>query len=279
MYNKKTNAKVLLMDIETAPNLGYTWGKYEQNIIEFERDWYMLCFAAKWLDSKSVMTSALPDFSLYKKDKENDKEVVKALWKLFDEAEVLIAHNGNRFDIKKANARFLALGMNPPSPYQKVDTLSEARKYFKFDSNKLDDLGKYLGVGRKADTGGWSLWKGCMEGKPSSWKKMIKYNKQDVTLLEDVYLKLRPWINNHPNMNLLDNKTKLCPKCGSSKVQKRGFSYTTISTFQRWQCQSCKGWSRSRLSEKTSKPELKQPLIRAITFSELVQKCLNSETQ
>lgn len=252
-----TNKKILLFDIETAPNLSYTWGKYEQNVIEFERDWYMLCFAAKWLGSKKMITSSLPDFKLYKKDKEDDKEVVKALWKLFDEAEVIIAHNGNRFDIKKANAKFLALGLNPPSSYQKVDTLSEARKYFKFDSNKLDDLGHYLGVGRKVDTGGFALWKGCMLGEPSSWKKMIKYNKQDVTLLEDVYLKLRPWMESHPNMNLLDNSTKLCPKCGSTKVTRRGFYLTRVSKFQRWQCQSCGGWSRSRLSEKEDKPNIK----------------------
>lgn len=249
--------KILLFDIETAPNLGYTWSKYEQNVIEFERDWYMLCFAAKWLGSKKVTVVSLPDFKLYKKDKEDDKEVVKALWKLFDEAEVLIAHNGNRFDIKKANARFLSLGMEPPSPYQKIDTLTEARKYFKFDSNKLDDLGNYLGVGRKVETGGFSLWKGCMQGDMKSWRKMLRYNVQDVKLLEEVYLKLRPWMISHPNLNLLDNGLKLCPICGSPKVQKRGFSYTRVSTFQRWQCRSCSGWSRSRLSERGDKPELK----------------------
>lgn len=254
---RKNKTKILLFDIETAPNLGYIWGKYEQNVLEFTRDWYMLCFAAKWLDSKGVITSALPDFKLYKKDSEDDTEVVKALWKLFDEADIIIAHNGNNFDIKKANAKFLMQGLTPPSFYQKIDTLKVARRYFKFDSNKLDDLGEYLKVGRKAETGGFALWKGCMEGKSSSWNKMVKYNKQDVVLLEEVYLKLRPWMDSHPNRNLLDNTLKMCPICGSDKLHRRGFRLTRVSKFQRYQCQSCGGWSDSRSAEKIVKPELK----------------------
>ncbi|NHZ84895.1 MAG: RNase H superfamily protein [Planctomycetia bacterium] len=249
-------SKILLFDIETAPNLGWIWGKYEQNVIEYQSEWYMLCFAAKWLGQNKIITSALSDFSTYKKNKEDDRNVLNILWKLLDEADIVIAHNAIAFDIRKANARFLAHGMTPPSPYKVVDTLRVARKYFKFNSNKLDDLGEHLGIGRKIATGGFGLWKGCMNGDNKSWKKMIQYNKQDVKLLEDVYLKLRPWIISHPHRGLLDEKEKACPNCNSNKLQRRGFTHTRVSVFQRWQCVSCGAWSRSRLAEKTIKPKI-----------------------
>ena len=133
----KNKAKILLFDIETAPNLGYVWGKWEQDVIEFDRQWYMLCFCAKWLGDKKVMTHALPDFSLYKKDPENDKELVKKLWELFNEADIIIAHNGDEFDIKKSNARFIYHGFTPNPHYKTIDTKKIAKKYFSFNENNL----------------------------------------------------------------------------------------------------------------------------------------------
>lgn len=236
-------SKILLFDIETSPNIGFTWGKWEQNVIEFVEDWHMLSFAYKWLDEKTTHVVSLPDFKLYSKDKSNDKELVKELWKLFDEADAIIAHNGTKFDIKKSNTRFIQHGLTPPSPYKVIDTLTIAKKYFKFDSNKLDDLGKYLGVGRKIDTGGFELWKGCMSGDMLSWRRMCLYNKQDVILLEKIYLKMRNWITNHPNLSVLDGRNGTCNSCGSAKLQKRGFGIRGGGTkVQRMNCQSCGAW-------------------------------------
>lgn len=250
--------KILLYDIETVPNIVSSWTTSGKNwrAIEVVEEWYMLCFAYKWLGQKKIHTVALPDFKGYPKNKQNDKNILEVLWKLLDEAEIVIAQNGDAFDQKKSNARFIAHGMKPPSPYKTIDTLKVARRYFKFNSNKLDDLGNYLGVGRKVNTGGFSLWKGCMEGDEKSWRLMRNYNKQDVQLLEDVYLKLRPWMTNHPNRTLLDNKTKACPNCSSEKLQKRGFATTRVSKYQRWCCQDCGAWSRSRTSEVIVKPEI-----------------------
>lgn len=256
MTINKNNTKILLFDIETAPSLGYVWGKWEQNVIEFERDWYILSFACKWLNGKKTAVCSLPDFKGYKKNPEDDKLLVAVLWKLFNEADIIIGHNGDAFDIKKANARFLTHGLLPPSPYKTVDTLKLARKYFKFDSNKLDDLAKSLNIGRKENVGGFATWKGCMTGDKKSWKKMTSYNKMDVELLEKVYNKLKPWSNNHPNVALLNGKTNSCPICGSDKVQRRGYSITKTNKFQRIQCQSCSGWSRLRLPEKIDKLEI-----------------------
>jgi len=222
------------------------WGKWEQNVLEFRRDWYMLCFSAKWLGEKKIDTFILPDYPRYKKNREDDHDLVEALWKILDEADIIIGHNGDEFDWKKSNARFLAHGMGPPAPYRTVDTLKLARKHFRFDSNKLDDVARYLGIGRKAATTGFHMWKGCMEGDKKAWEMMRMYNERDVDLLEKVYYALRPWSTTHPNVNILTEKAQSCPICGSNKIQRRGYNISRIRKTPRYQCQSCGGWSAGK---------------------------------
>jgi hypothetical protein len=159
---------------------------------------------------------------------------------LIDRADIIVAHNGDSFDLVKINTRFLIHGFDPPSPYKTVDTLKVARKVFAFDSNKLDDLGHYLNIGRKLPHTGFHLWKGCMSGDPVAWAKMKRYNGHDVELLEKLYYLVRKWAPNHPQVN--QGKIENCPRCGSSKVQRRGFSYTPLRRKQRFQCQKCAGW-------------------------------------
>jgi len=242
--------KILLFDIENAPNTAYIWGLWQEVISQdmLDQNWYILCWAAKWLGSKEIMSSALVDFPKnYKRDKEDDKLILQKLWNLLDEADIVIAHNGKNFDVRKSNARFIMNNMPPPSPYKVVDTLLEARKHFFFTSNKLNDLGKYLGVGQKVETGGFKLWKECMDGDLKSWKKMVTYCKNDIVLLEKIYLKLRPYMSTHPNINIYtDNTNPQCPKCGSNKIKKEGFAYTDVSKYQRYSCIDCKGWFRGR---------------------------------
>jgi len=238
--------KVLLYDLETGPNLGYVWGKWEQNVIEFAQEWELLCFAFKWLGKNAI--------TAYAQDTMTEEELVGQLHELIDEADVVIAHNGDRFDQRMANAKFIEFGMDPPSPYRSIDTKKVAARYFRFTSNKLDDLGEKLGVGRKDNVGGFATWLACMEGDQKAWNRMKKYNKQDVALLEDVYLKLRPWIENHPPMNILKDSITACPKCGEEdNLHKRGTrKLNKTTTVQRYQCQSCGGWCQSRHSQKSN---------------------------
>lgn len=233
------SAKILFLDIETAPSLGYVWGKWEQDVIEFKQDWYILSFSYKYLGEKKIRTHALVDYPGFLLDKKNDRHLVRDLWGILNSADIIIGHNLDKFDIKKINTRFISLGFPPPSPYKTVDTLKVARKLFRFDSNKLDDLSRCLGIGRKVEHTGFRLWLECMDGNVESWKLMKKYNEQDIVLLEKVYLLMRPWINPHPTVN---KGEVACPKCGSTKVEKRGFSYTLLRKKQRYQCQSCSGW-------------------------------------
>lgn len=108
--------KILFFDIETAPNLGYVWGRYEQNVIEFTSEWYMLAWSAKWKDGKHI-TKCLADYDGYDPLSENDRLLVTDLHKLLAEADIVIAHNGSRFDIKRSNTRFIEHGLLPPEPY------------------------------------------------------------------------------------------------------------------------------------------------------------------
>ena len=239
-------SKIILVDIETAPNLAYVWGKYEQDVIQFEKEWTMLSFSYKELGSKKTYSYALCDFKGYKKGDLDDSKLVKKLWEVLDSADIVIAHNGDNFDIKRSNSRFIVHGLTPPKPYRSLDTLKVARQKFGFNSNKLDDLGNILGIGRKVETGGAKLWFGCMAGDQKSWNLMKKYNSNDVVLLEKVYLKMRPWMTTHPNVALLDENLNCCPHCSSEKIQRRGFGYTKTSKYRRYQCMSCGAWSQGK---------------------------------
>jgi hypothetical protein len=238
------SAKILLLDIETAPSLGYVWGKYDQNVIAFKENWFLLCFGYKWAHEPLAYVHALCDYPDYKKGSHDDRRLAYDLWHLLDEADIVVAHNGDAFDIKKVNTRFLVHGLDAPSTYKTVDTLKIVRKHFKFESNKLDDLGPMLGLGEKAPSGGMKTWFGCMEGDPEAWEKMKGYNVQDVYLLDSIHLKVRGWSATYPNVNLYEARktAHLCPCCSSKNVQRRGFQHANSFSYQRWQCQDCGKW-------------------------------------
>ena len=242
----KDGAKIFLFDIETSPITGNFWGMWKQNIpVQMHTlDWQMLTWAGKWLGSDEI----LYDSNHLHGTPFDDKGILESLHTCIDEADIIVAHNGNKFDMKKMNARFILQGMQPPSPVRKIDTLLEARKNFAFTSNRLDALGHLLGVGRKVETGGYALWEGCLKGDVESFETMLEYNIGDVTLLEDVYLKLRPWMNQHPNINVFtEDEEPACPKCGGTHLNYRGYASTQMAKYRRFQCMDCGGWGRDRV--------------------------------
>lgn len=237
----KRKARILLYDLETEPNLSYTWGKWEQNVIAFKEEWKLLSFAYKWLDEKTVHCKTT--------QYQSEKQLLKQLHALLSEADIVITQNGDAFDNKKANAKFIEFGFPPLKPYQSIDTKKVAKRHFKFNSNSLDDMGTLLGVGRKMKHSGFSLWLGCMNGVKSAWTEMIKYNKQDVLLLEKIYLKMRPWMNNHPNIALIEDRPDSCPNCGGESFRSCGFKYNKTSYYRSFRCNDCSAYCRSRKSE------------------------------
>lgn len=237
---QKQNNKILIFDIETAPMKAYIWKLWKQNthIDAVIDDWFVICWSAKWLNSDTVLGDCLTPSEAIAQD---DKRIVTSLWKLFDQADIIVAHNGNKFDVPKMNSRFVINDLPPTTPYRTVDTCLIARKQFGFSSNKLDALATYFGFNHKLDTD-FSLWQGCLEGDQKSLDYMLKYNKQDVVLLEQVYLKLRPWIKGHPNLNTMSkNPNLVCSNCGDANIQfiPRKYYYTQCRKYSLYKCNNC----------------------------------------
>lgn len=251
-YKEEINisAKVLVLDIETAPIRAYVWGIWNQNIGTnmIQSDWFCLTWAAKWLFEDKVYSAKCTPKEVLKQD---DKRIIKGIWELVNEADIVIAHNGEKFDMPKLNSRFIINGLYPPLPYQNIDTLKHIRRQFGFTSNKLDYVNKLLNLERKSDTGGFELWEKCMEGNAEALEKMEQYNVTDVRILEETYLHIRAWIKPHPNMGLfiLDEQQSRCPSCGSDDLKDMGKMYnTTANIYELQRCDNCGASCRKRLS-------------------------------
>lgn len=245
------NVKVLFYDLEVSPILGWVYGTYNTNVLEIERHSHIMCFSYKWAHQKRVKSVSQIDFpARYKADPTDDLDVVKALWRLFDEADVVVGHNAKGFDNKVGTSRFIVHKMDPPSPYKTIDTLTVARQKGRFSSNKLDLLGQQLSLGRKTKATHSQLWKGCLQGNKSDWKKMITYCNQDVKLLESLYERFKPYISNHPTLSVFTQEPDSCPRCGSHKIEDKGYRRTNTGLYKRYRCRVCRGYMRERVMDK-----------------------------
>lgn len=237
--------KILLTDIETAPNIGHVWGLFKQtiHISQLIEASYVMCWAAKWLDQSEVMFDSMR--------RSNSKKMLKGIYDLLDEADAVITYNGDHFDLPTLNKEFLQARMVPPSPYRSIDLYQTAKKRFRFPSAKLEYIARALGLPKqKIRHAGHQLWIDCMAGKADAWKDMETYNRGDVEALEEVYLRMRPWVKQHPNLAThLEPGVTMCIHCGSTHLQRRGFYRTDVNKYQRWQCQDCGTWMRDAVSE------------------------------
>lgn len=234
------SARVLLWDIETAPMKVYAWDLYDQNIAlnQIETDWHVLAWAAKWLGEEKVMYEDQRN----SRPIQDDKRILKILWKLLDEADIVITQNGKRFDAKKVNARFIHHGFQPPSSYRHIDTLQLAKKHFGFTSNKLAYMTDKLNVKyKKLEHGkfpGFTLWQECLKGNFNAWREMELYNKHDVLSLEELYTKLIPW-DSTINFNSYHDKAIEVCTCGSNEWFNNGHCYTSTGKYKRYRCKNC----------------------------------------
>lgn len=203
-----------------------------------------MSFAAKWLGEDGIF---------YEDNrKDNDKRIVERICYLLNEADMVVAHNGDNFDLKQIRARAVVHGISPPSPVKIIDTLKIAKNEFGFASNSLEYLTTILGCkikkGGHKKFPGFELWLECLKGNKEAWEEMKEYNIDDILALEELYEKLRPWDTRHPNLAVYaENKEDIvCPKCGESHIQWRGYAYTNVGKYARYQCQACGGWGRGR---------------------------------
>lgn len=224
--------KILLLDIETSPMTAYVWGLFKENIplarvIDTSR---VLCYAYKWHGQNNTVWAR--------------GENLDTIHKRMSEADAIVHYNGARFDIPVLNREFLKHGMVPPAPYKQIDLYQVVKKNFRFASNKMAHVLKELGLPEKNDVD-FQLWVDVMNDVPEAWDEMQEYNMQDVDSLEALYDRLLPWIRNHPNAGLY-NSGDICPNCGGSHFHRRGFAYTAAVKYQRFQCQDCGNWFRSK---------------------------------
>lgn len=233
--------RILVLDIETAPNLAHVWGLWNQNVglpqlLESSR---VICFAAKWIGSKKMM--------FFSEHQHGHEEMMRAAHELLDQADVVVHYNGKKFDVPHIQTEFARYGLEPTSPFKQVDLLATVRREFRFPSNKLDAVTKELGLVGKFKHDGHILWIKCLLGDAKAWREMKRYNVQDVRLTEELYVKLLPWIKNHPSHSLYGGQEGCV--CGSDDLEKRGFAYTAVSRFQQYRCRDCGRWMRSGKAE------------------------------
>lgn len=242
--------KILVFDIETAPCMSYHWGLWQQNIglSMTVKDWYVLSWAAKWVGDDHVMYEDKRDDPM----SEDDSTLIEGIWKLLDEADIIVTQNGKKFDVKKLHARFLMAGMQPPSSYKHIDTLVIAKRHFAFTSNKLeymtDKLCKKFKKLNHGKFAGFLLWQQCLAGNPEAWDEMEEYNKYDVLSLEELMFILAPWSNQLPNLDMyFDDLDNHC-MCGSTDFEPNGYYYTQASKFVKLKCSGCGAEKRTKVN-------------------------------
>lgn len=241
--------RCLVMDIESAPLTVYAWGLNDQfvdkaNVVQ---DWYILSWAAKWLNEPASKVMYMDQKG--KKDLTNDKEIVLGIWKLLDEADIVVTQNGQNFDSKKLNARFIEHGLNPPSPYTHLDTYQILRRTAGFSSHSLEFLtGKLCTKYKKLSHPkfpGMKLWAECLKNNKAAWAEMKKYNIYDVLSTEELYLRIKAWTpQSAPKVFISDTPDRACSVCGFKRLKSYGIRPIGARLYRRLMCLKCGHWER-----------------------------------
>tara|TARA_R110000782_G_scaffold150690_2_gene243415 strand:+ start:2912 stop:3814 length:903 start_codon:yes stop_codon:yes gene_type:complete len=234
---KHKKIKRLFFDIETSPMVVYSWRTgwkiniHTDNIIQ---DWKIICISYKWEGSDKVQT--------LKWDKNKcDKKLLQEFIKIANLSDEMVAHNGDRFDIKKIRTRCIFHRIPTFPKYRTLDTLKKAKSGFNFNSNRLDYIAKFLGVGAKLKHEGFPMWVKCMQGDKQALKDMTEYCEMDIIVLEDVYNALEPYILNNTHAGTLQGGFKHeCPTCGGEDAVLLKNAFTAKGTIKRvMECDTC----------------------------------------
>lgn len=243
------NQRVLVLDIETSPLLVYVWSLKDQfvGLNQLVQDWHIMAWSAKWLGEPA---SKIRYYDQRNLKTGNDLPILRPLWRLLDEATIVISQNGRAFDSKKINARFMLHGLKPPKPYKHLDTYLIAKKAGGFTSHSLEYLSeRFCTKYRKLSHGkfpGLSLWRECLKGNKKAWDEMRKYNTHDVLATEEFYGKIKAWApESAPKpFSRGDGQPMMCEICGyDGHMQRRGTVTKQKHRYQRWQCIECGGWA------------------------------------
>lgn len=242
---KNNKPKILFWDVETSLIVATTFS-LRPDYLPYDgilEDWTIISGAWKWAGEETTHHVAVTKYG-------NDKVVCKKLREVLLQADIIVHHNGDKFDLKKLNARLIYHGLEPLPKLVTVDTLKHVKKIAQFTSNSLNYLGVHLLKEGKVRTSE-GLWMKVRTGDKDALKEMIIYNIGDVIVLEKIYNRLRPYMQNHPHVGLLtkDGSKSDCPKCGSVDLQKRGIAVTSQTRYQRLQCRQCGSWHQTTITK------------------------------
>lgn len=246
-----SHPKIGTLDIETAPLDSHTWGLFDQTVglNQIAREWSILSFCYKPMDGgrKDIIYRDTRNEA----DPRADGELLKELWDILHDTDIVVAQNGVRFDMKKINARMILEGYAPYRPVKVQDTMLMARQVAAFTSNKLEWLSQYLSPRPKLkhkDFPGFELWAECLNGNVKAWRSMEKYNIQDVLATEDVYKRLRPWVKGHINVAVYNDEEHMqCSVCGHDSLRRdERNAFTQVGEYHQYQCNGCGAWMRDR---------------------------------
>lgn len=241
--NKKRKPIFLSWDLETGANIVTAHSLFNDRGLPtsaIQQEKYIICGSWKrWGEHKvhhAIVTQS---------DPLNDRAVVHKIYRALCKADAIIAHYGDAFDVRTFNARAIYHGLPPLPPIVQIDTWKLARSKFKFNSNRLDYVGEYLGLGRKKATTA-DLWDKCREGDAKGLRKMLAYNIQDVRLLEKVFLKLYPYCTAKIDLQALTGVFG-CGHCGSTALEYKGDAPVRTRFYKWYQCTKCQAWRRGEI--------------------------------
>lgn len=241
----RKRAKVLYLDIECSPNIADVWGLRDQNVglSQLKQASRIMGFSFRWNNKTKARWIGEDKYSRY--------QIACAAHMLYDLCDIVITYNGNSYDNKVLNAEWVCLGLNPPSPYKSLDLYRVVARHFRFPSKKLQYVAQQLVGDTKVSHSGHELWNACLDPgvsvkeRRAAWRLMNRYCCQDVDLLVPLHDVLKPWLPDTANIAIIEGNREGCPKCGSTNLVKNGFHDTATRRYQRYQCRSCGGWTRS----------------------------------
>lgn len=237
--------RTLVIDIETTPALVWRFGPYyaprSTSLEQVKEHGSMLSFAARWVGERRIHFHAAWD----------DADAMRqAVYDLLCQADAVVGYNSDRFDLPKIEGELATHGFPPTPPVVSVDLLRTVRRRFGFDSNKLDHALDRFGLERKLQTGGFELWRDCIEGDPAARRRMERYNRQDVRATEELLHKITPWLTAHAHRGLFgylphEAGQSVCSRCGG-ELTRDGYYHTRLSRYDRFRCKACGSWSRGK---------------------------------